>query len=183
MRAGFQVKDPHKKRRMTSQGRNRNHLCSLLLALLLVATGCKSGPEPVAEPIPAWLKSIPEDETHYYAIGVSGPTPRATDAWDQAIRRARAELGRVIISHISSRGTIISTSSGQYVREIVNILSDAELNYTEVVGRWADRRGVYGPPEDFYVLVRIEKGRAKSVLRGIKWGAPEEGPPGSNKNL
>lgn len=169
MRAGFQVKDPRKKPRMTSQGRNRNHLCSLLvLTLLLVATGCKSGPEPVAEPVPGWVASIPKDHTHYYALGVSGPTPRVTDAWDQAIRRARAELGRVIISHISSRDTIISTSSGQYVREIVKILSDTELNYTEVVERWADRRGVYGPPEHFYVLVRIEKGRAKSALRRIK---------------
>lgn len=105
MRAGFQGKGPRKKRRMTSQGRNRNHLCSLLvLTLLLVATGCKSVPELVAEPVPGWLKSTPKDETHYYAIGVSGLTPRIADAWDQAIRRARAELGRMIISHISSWG-------------------------------------------------------------------------------
>ena len=89
-------------------------------------------------------------------------------AWDQAIERARAELGRMVISHISSRGTIISSSSGEYVREIVKILSDTELNYTEVIGRWSDRSGAYGPLDHFYVLVRMEKGRAESVLRSIK---------------
>jgi len=111
---------------------------------------------------------MPKDESHYYAIGVSGPTPRVSDAWDQAIRRARAELGRLIISHISSKGTIISSSSGEYVREIVKILSDTELNYTEVIERWSDRSGVYGPPGHFYVLVRMEKRTAESVLKSIK---------------
>ncbi len=62
----------------------------------------------------------------------------------------------------------ISSSSGEYVREIVRILSDTELNYTEVIERWADRSGIYGPPQRFYVLVRIEKRRTESVLRMIK---------------
>jgi len=176
MRAGFQAKDPRQKAQMTGQKRNRNHLCSLvILALLLVATGCKSGPEPAAEPTPGWIESIPKDDTHYYALGVSGPTPRIADAWDQAIRRALAELGRMIISHISSRDTIISISSGQYAREIVKILPETGLSYTEVVERWADRFGVYGPAEHFYVPVRIEKKRAESVLRSIKERASEGG--------
>jgi hypothetical protein len=146
----------------------RNLLCSTTFVLLLVGMGCQSGPAPIADKPPGWLETIPQDDTCYYAIGVSGPTPRVADAWDQAIKRARAELGRMIISQISSRGTIISSSSGEYVREIVKILSDTELNYTEVIGRWADRSGAYGPPEHFYVLVRMEKGRAESVLRSIK---------------
>jgi hypothetical protein len=74
----------------------------------------------------------------------------------------------MIISRISSQGTIISSSSGEYVREIVKILSDTELNYTEVIGRWADQPGAYGPPHHFYVLVRMEKSRAESALRSIK---------------
>jgi len=117
---------------------------------------------------PGWLESIPKDEGYYYAVGISGPTPRITDAWDQAIRRARAELGRVMISQVSSKGTIIRSSSGQYVKEIVKILSDTELNYTEVIERWSDRSGIYGPPEHFYVLVRIDKRTAQSVLRSVK---------------
>jgi len=130
--------------------------------------GCQSGPEQVVGTVPGWLESIPIDESHYYAMGISGPTPRVSDAWDQAIKRARAELGRLIISHITSKGTIISSSRGEYVREIVRILSDTELNYTEVIERWADRSGIYGPPEHFYVLVRMEKRTAESVLRRIK---------------
>lgn len=154
---------------MIRKKQNLRRLLYLPISLVLViGMGCKSGPEPVVEPIPEWLNSIPTDETHYYALGVSGPTPRIADAWDQAIRRARAELGRVLISHITSRDTIISTSSGQYVREIVKILSDSELNYTEVIQRWADRSGIYGPLEHFYVLVRIERKTAESVLRRIK---------------
>ena len=146
----------------------RNLLCATTLILLLVVLGCQTGPAPVVDTPPGWLETIPQDDSRYYAVGVSGPTPRVSDAWDQAIKRARAELGRMIISQISSRGTIISSSSGEYVREIVKILSDAELNYTEVIGRWADRSGAYGPPEHFYVLVRMEKARAESVLRSIK---------------
>lgn len=154
---------------MIAQERNLCHLLNLVASvLLLTGMGCQTGPERVVETVPGWLESIPKDQSHYYAIGVSGPTPRVSDAWDQAIRRARAELGRLMISQISSKGTIISSSSGEYVREIVKILSDTELNYTEVIERWADRSGIYGPPEHFYVLVRMEKRRADSVLRRIK---------------
>jgi len=154
---------------MTRQTRYLWHLLNLgILTVLLTGMGCQSGPEPLVGTPPGWLESIPKDETHYYAIGVSGPTPRVSDAWDQAIRRARAELGRVMISQVSSKGTIISSSSGQYVKEIVKILSDTELNYTEVIERWADRSGIYGPPEHFYVLVRINKRTAQSVLRSVK---------------
>jgi len=154
---------------MIRQKRNLCHLVNLgVLILLLTSMGCQSGPEPVTGTVPGWLEAIPIDESHYYAIGISGPTPRISDAWDQAIRRARAELGRVMISQVSSKGTIISSSSGQYVKEIVKILSDTELNYTEVIERWADRSGIYGPPEHFYVLVRIDKRTAQSVLRSVK---------------
>jgi len=154
---------------MIRQKRNLCHLVNLgVLILLLTSMGCQSGPEQVVETVPGWLESIPIDESHYYAMGISGPTPRVSDAWDQAIKRARAELGRLIISHITSKGTIISSSRGEYVREIVRILSDTELNYTEVIERWADRSGIYGPPEHFYVLVRMEKRTAESVLRRIK---------------
>lgn len=154
---------------MIRQKRNLRHLLNFaILTLLLTGIGCQSGPEPVVETVPGWLESIPKDKSHYYAIGVSGPTPRVSDAWDQAVRRARAELGRVMISHVSSKDTIISSSSGEYVRQIVKILSDTELNYTEVIERFADRSGIYGPPEHYYVLVRMEKGRAESVLRSIK---------------
>jgi len=109
--------------------------------------------------------NFPRSKPLLRAIGISGPTPRVTDAWDQAIRRARAELGRVIISHVTSKDTIISTSSGEHVKQIVKIVSDTELNYTEVIERWADRSGVYGPPGHFYVLVRIEKRRDEPVLK------------------
>jgi hypothetical protein len=130
--------------------------------------GCQSSPEKIKEAPPGWLESVPHDEAYYYAIGVSGPTPRVSDAWDQAIKRARGELGRMIISQISSSGTVISSTSGEYVNEIIEILSDTELNYTEVIKRWADRFGSYGPCEHFYVLLRMEKARAESILRSIK---------------
>ncbi len=154
---------------MNSRRRNPLTLFQAVIPLLtLMVLGCQSAPEPIKETPPGWLESIPHDEAYYYAIGVSGPTPRVSDAWDQAVKRARAELGRMIVSQISSRGTIISSSSGEYVKEIVKILSDTELNYTEVIGRWADRSGAYGPSEHFYVLVRMENRRAESVLRSIK---------------
>lgn len=135
-----------------------------ILALLMAASGCGSTPEPA----PGWLDSIPQDKNYYHAVGISGPTPRISNAWDQAIKRARAELGRMIVSHVRSDDISVTTSSGQYVKEIVSILSDAELNYTEVIERWVDRSGVYGPRNHFYVLIRIEKRRAESVLKRVR---------------
>jgi hypothetical protein len=135
-----------------------------ILVLLLSTNSCRSAPEPA----PEWLKSVPQDEDHYYAVGISGLTPRISDSWDQAIKRARAELGRMIISHVRSDDISVSTSSGQYVKEIVSILSDAELNYTEVIERWADRSGVYGPRDHFYVLIRMKKRIAESVLKRVR---------------
>jgi len=135
-----------------------------ILALLMATSGCGSSPEPA----PGWLDSIPQDKDNYYAVGISGPTPKISDAWDQAIKRARAELGRMIVSHVRSDDTSISTSSGQYVQEILSILSDAELNYTEVIERWVDRPGVYGPRDHFYVLIRMEKRIAESVLKRVR---------------
>jgi len=74
----------------------------------------------------------------------------------------------MIISHVRSDDISVSTSRGQYVKEIVNILSDAELNYTEVTERWVDGSGVYGPRDHFYVLIRIEKRIAESVLKRVR---------------
>jgi hypothetical protein len=135
-----------------------------ILVLLLSTSSCRSTPEPA----PEWLDSIPQDKDHYYAVGISGPTPRISDSWDQAIKRARAELGRMIVSCVRSDDISISTSSGQYVKEILSILSDTELNYTEVIERWVDRSGVYGPRDHFYVLIRIEKRIAESVLKRVR---------------
>ena len=135
-----------------------------ILALLMAASGCGSTPEPA----PGWLDSIPQDGDYYYAVGISGPTPRISNAWDQAIKRARAELGRMIVSHVRSDDISVTTSSGQYVKDIISILSDAELNYTEVIERWVDRSGVYGPRNHFYVLIRMEKRRAESVLKTVR---------------
>ncbi|MBN1849767.1 MAG: LPP20 family lipoprotein [Deltaproteobacteria bacterium] len=139
-----------------------------IFVFILWGLGCSSTPEPVKEPVPEWIESMPEDDAYYYALGVSGPMPRINDAWDQAIKRARAELGRLIFTHVRSSDSIIASTRGEYVQQIVEILSDAELNYTEVIERWFDQQGSYGFPEHCYVLVRLEKKKAESILRSVK---------------
>ena len=153
---------------MTEQKRHPLYLASLVLALFLISMGCQSGPPRVTKTCPGWVESIPRDDTYFYARGISGPTPRAADAWAQAIKRARVGLALTIISHITVKDTIISSSSGEYVEEIARILSDTELNYTEVIEMWFDRYGVCGPKEHVYVLVRMEKNKAESILKNIK---------------
>lgn len=140
----------------------------LILPSLLTHTGCKSSPQPVAEKVPQWLTSIPHDDKYYYAVGVSGQTRKIKDAWDQAIQRARAELGKTIITHVTSKDLIISTTGGEYSRQIIDTLSDTELHFTEVVERWCDRFGSYGPSNHYYVLVRLEKKRAEVILRRLR---------------
>ena len=139
-----------------------------IIAFISILVGCSTGPEPASDTVPEWIESIPEDNTYYYALGVSGPRPRINEAWDQAVERARAELGRMIISHVSSSGSFISSTGGEYVQQIVEILSDTELNYTEVIERWFDKTGAYGFPEHCYVLVRLERKKAELILRNIK---------------
>jgi hypothetical protein len=145
-----------------------HYLMVIGIAVFLVLTlGCQSTPSP-AEPCPKWVKSIPTDNTYYYAVGVSGPRPRVPKMIEQASERARAELGRMIVSHVTSKGTHSISSSGQYAEEIVRVLSDTELNLTEVTEMWHDSAGSCGPPNHFYVLVRIKKTFAETILRGIK---------------
>ncbi len=144
--------------------------CILALCLLLTVAGCVTTPEPEkkSETIPNWVNSIPVDDQYFYAVGISGPTRNIKDAWNQAIMRARAELGKTIITHITSHDLIISTTRGEYSAQLMEALSDTELNFTEVIERWFDRNGSYGLPNYYYVLVRMEKKRAEILLQSLK---------------
>lgn len=138
--------------------------CTLVIML---AAGCASTPKCKSQKVPEWLTSSPYDDTYYYAVGISGRTRNVNDAWIQAGNRGRAELGRIIFSHVTSKDTIINTSRGQYSSQLIDILSDAELNYTEIIERWFDACGDYGQPNTYYILVRMEKKTAAAVLRSL----------------
>ncbi len=143
-------------------------LIVFILCLLLIPVGCITTPEPEKESAPQWVNSAPLDENYFYAVGISGPTRNIKDAWNQAIMRARAELGKIIITHITSHDLLISTTRGEYSAQLIEALSDTELNFTEVIERWYDRNGIYGLPDFYYVLVRLEKKRAEILLRSLK---------------
>jgi len=139
-----------------------------ILCLSLITAGCITTPEPEKESAPQWINSVPHDEKYFYAVGISGPTRNIKDAWNQAIQRARAELGKTIVTHITSHDLIISTTDGEYSAQLIEALSDTELNFTEVIERWYDQNGIYGLAGYYYVLVRLEKKRAEMLLRGLK---------------
>ena len=139
-----------------------------ILCLSLLSAGCITTPEAEKKSAPEWVNSVPHDEKYFYAVGISGPTRNIKDAWNQAIMRARAELGKIIIIHITSHDLNISTTRGEYSAQLIEALSDTELNFTEVIERWYDRDGIYGLPDFYYVLVRMEKKRAEMLLRTLK---------------
>jgi LPP20 lipoprotein len=138
----------------------------VLLALIIF--GCASTPTCKSQDVPSWLTSTPHDDTYFYAVGISGRTRNVNNAWIQAGNRGRAELGRIIFSHVSSKDMIISTSRGQYSSQLIDILSDTELNYTEIIERWYDPCGDYGPPNYYYVLLRMNKKTAATVLKNLQ---------------
>lgn len=140
----------------------------VILCISLITAGCLTTPEPEKKSAPQWVNSVTLDENFFYAVGISGPTRNIKDAWNQAIMRARAELGKTIIVHITSHDLIISTTDGEYSAQLIEALSDTELNFTEVIERWYDRDGIYGLPNFYYVLVRMEKKRAEMLLRSFK---------------
>jgi len=140
--------------------------CFLLVIFFI--SGCASTPKCKSQDVPKWLTSTPHDDTYFYAIGISGRTRNVNDAWIQAGNRGRAELGRIIFSHVSSQDTIISTSRGQYTSQLIDILSDTELNYTEIIERWFDQCGDYGQANYYYVLLRMSKKTAATVLRSLQ---------------
>ena len=142
--------------------------CALLFFCLLTDVACLHRKRHNGKNCPSWVTSIPNDRQNYYALGISGSTRVAREAYLQATQRARAELGRMIIIHVRSEGLVISTADGQYTREVIDILSDTELNFTEVVEIYYDRGGSCGPPDHHYVLVRVEKRRAENILKSIK---------------
>ena len=151
---------------MSSQIRWIFQIGGCIIALLL-PFGCASTQTCDSREVPAWLSATPHDDTYFYAIGISGQTRNVNDAWIQAGNRGRAELGRIIFSHVSSQDPIINTTRGQYSSQLIDILSDTELNYTEVIERWYDPCGDYGPPRYHYVLVRMDKKTASAVLRNL----------------
>ena len=138
--------------------------CCMVLLLLI---GCASTQKCHSQKVPVWLTSTPYDDSYFYAVGISGQTRKASDAWIQAGNRGRAELGRIIFSHVSSQDTIINTSRGQYSSQLIDILSDTDLNYTEIIERWHDRCGDYGSPHHYYVLLRMKKETAATILRRL----------------
>ncbi len=114
--------------------------------------------------VPDWVNTPPIDERYYYAVGRSGALIPENDAWEQAKERGRAEIGRYIVSNVKSSFSSVQTTGGSYEDEIIETLSDATLNYTEVVSQWHDVAGINGSRDYFYVLIRIEKNRAKELL-------------------
>ena len=143
-------------------------VCLTVLCIIVLISACTTTGKPNKADIPDWLKNKPIDDRYYYAIGISGQTRRVNDAWDQAAQRARAELSRTIVTHITSRDLNVTTSRSEYNRQIIESLSDTELNYTEVVNRWFDENGAYGPKNHYYVLVRMEKVQARTLVEGIR---------------
>ena len=138
------------------------------MILVLLTIGCASTQKCESREAPGWLTSTPHDDTYFYAVGISGPTRNVNDAWIQAGNRGRAELGRIIFSHVSSQDTVVNTSRGQYSSQLIDILSDTELNYTEIIERWYDSCGDYGPPHYYYIMVRMNKKTAAAVLRSLQ---------------
>ncbi|MGD2272981.1 MAG: LPP20 family lipoprotein [Desulfobacterales bacterium] len=148
----------------------RHNLVIRLMVLLLIVSfiACASPSKSRKGAVPGWLNVMPTDDQYFYALGVSGRTRKVKDAWAQAILRARAELGKTVITHVTSQDLVIATNRGEYTRQVIEALSDAELNFTEVIERWFDRTGDYGPPNHYYVLVRLEKKRAELILKDLK---------------
>ena len=147
------------------------HLILLALLLILVAggiTGCTTSPQTVSTEIPGWLTSIPTDDRYFYAVGISGQRRNVKDAWNQAAHRARAELGKTIITQVSSRDLVITTNRNEYSKQVIEAISDTELHFTEIIARWYDPNGEYGPPKYYYVLVRMDRKEAEKLLKRVK---------------
>ncbi|MFH1138207.1 MAG: hypothetical protein V1816_19210 [Pseudomonadota bacterium] len=143
------------------------------LLLTVMIMGCPAPPptNPSLEPkqgapekIPEWLDKMPVDEVYFYAIGVSGPTRNPKDAWTQAAKRARVELGRTVISYVASISSSRLTDKGQYILMEETVISEAVLKHSEIVGRWFDRTGVHGFPSHYYLLLRMDKKEGKGLL-------------------
>ena len=140
----------------------------LLFFTLALAAGCHQQTAGNTEPVPDWLNSAPEDDRYIYAVGISGQTRSAKDAWNQAAHRGRAELGKIIVTRVASKDLIITTNRSEYSRQVIEALSDTELHFTEVTSRWYDASGKYGPPKTYYVLVRMKRKDAEAILRKVR---------------
>ena len=147
------------------------HLIAFGLLFMLIVggtTGCTTSPPTASTEIPDWLSSIPTDDRYFYAVGISGQRRNVKDAWNQAAQRARAELGKTIITQVSSKDLVITTNRNEYSKQVIEAISDTELHFTEIVARWYDPNGEYGPPKYYYVLVRMDKKEAKNLLKRVR---------------
>ena len=140
----------------------------IVLGIIALAAGCHHKTAWSDQPVPDWLSSTPADDRYLYAVGISGKTRSVKDAWNQATQRGRAELGKIIVTRVASKDLVISTNRSDYSRQVIEALSDTELHFTEAIARWYDANGTYGPPEMYYVLVRMDRQDAENVLRTVR---------------
>jgi len=150
--------------------------------LFLIGAGCASAP-PIEDQYqareggvpspPSWVTKLPRDSKYVYAVGMCPKTYYQSDAEAKALESARAELAKSISIRVKSTvidsqnlqgqtGTIQQTRSEQSA-QVDESVSEAVLNFSEVMAYWLDKEGAVGEPLATYCLVRIPREKVDSV--------------------
>lgn len=98
--------------------------------------------------IPAWMKTLPNDDIYVYAIGSSESYHYNENSWLTAEKNARLVLARSLNSKTIAVQKISSTESQAVLNESLSI----QINDIEIVNRWIDNK-----LKVFYVLIRCRK--------------------------
>ncbi len=131
----------------------RTLLCA---GILLSGLGCGAGRQnhlPAPTPAPDWIQKPPSEVFgRKCEIGRSSRTFRMEDARRNAENAARANLAQADRYRVKTEGLDIqreSSSGGasQFIIEVVQVSSEAEVTETETMGTWLDVRGEHAGGE------------------------------------
>jgi hypothetical protein len=101
----------------------------------------------------------------------------ADDSKEQALEKARVELARSIQINVKSLFVNVETSSksaftgnettDEYTMEVSESVSDVALSGSQAVAFWFDAKGVVGPAETTYALIRLSKSTLVEQLQKV----------------
>ena len=119
---------------------------------------------------------IPDDRKVRSALQGSSAKPEPSFTKPrEAAQRAQTELVGLARDQLYTclgpperSAAVGQTEYASYRDQVIEALSDTELHFTEVIERWYDPSGRYGPPEHYYVLVRMKRTDAQAILRKMQ---------------
>jgi hypothetical protein len=136
-------------------------LTPLILALMLMISGCCISQRVDYAEIPSWIYKIPVSEKNYYVVGAAGRGLNMQETLQKARENAYYNISNALSFQIFSQSTEAQQNDLNHVKEIQKTCSKAFIKKAQQVDLWIDQNGITGQYQVF-VLMEIPKSTFKN---------------------